>query len=29
MPGVVVQLNKKILDAHPGLQGQWSEAAPH
>jgi galactofuranose transport system substrate-binding protein len=29
MPGVVVQLNKKILDAHPGLKGQWSEAAPH
>jgi ABC-type sugar transport system substrate-binding protein len=27
--GVVVQLNKQILDAHPGLKGQWSEAAPH
>jgi ABC-type sugar transport system substrate-binding protein len=29
LPGVVVQLNKKILDAHAGLKGQWSEAAPH
>jgi ABC-type sugar transport system substrate-binding protein len=28
MPDVVVQLNKKILDANPGLKGEWSEAAP-
>jgi galactofuranose transport system substrate-binding protein len=27
--GTVVQLDKKILDAHPDLKGQWSEAAPH
>lgn len=27
--GTVVALDKKVLDEHPDMQGEWSEAAPH